>query len=155
MALQHLMGIECGIDLARIASISTLVAHISRMQPARNKPIVGEGLFEVESGIVVGLIEHMKKTPFGGELFFPFKPGVVGRPPHSVLPGRGVGSKSIQLFLEERGIEADEATVKRIMERVKHLALVLKDALPRSYLDQIIAEETRGSPAHSRQGTAE
>jgi len=143
MALQHLMNIDCGIDLKQIASVSQIVAHLSRMELARNKPIVGEGLFEVESGIVVGFIEYMKKTPFGGELFFPFKPATAGRPPHTVLAGRGAGSKSIQLFLSERGINsADEATIKRIMERVKHMSMVFKDALPISFLDRIIAEET-------------
>ena len=141
MALQHLMNIDCGIDLSRIAAVSEIVAHISRMPIARNKPIVGAGLFEVESGIVVGLIEQMKQTPFGGELFFPFKPAVVGRPPHTVLAGRGAGSKSIHLFLQERGIEADHALVKRILDRIKDLALVLKDALPERYLNQIISEE--------------
>jgi 2-isopropylmalate synthase len=142
MALQHLMRIDCGVDLARIAATSQLVALLSRMQPARNKPIVGDGLFEVESGIVVGFLDAMKKTPLGSELFFPFRPGVAGLPPYTVLAGRGSGSKSIRLFLEERGIEADDGAVKRIMERVKHLAMVFKDALPARYLDAVIAEET-------------
>ncbi|MCC7122399.1 MAG: hypothetical protein IT493_12665 [Gammaproteobacteria bacterium] len=145
MALQHLMNVDCGIDLSQIASVSQLVAHVSRMKLARNKPIVGEGLFEVESGIVVGFIEYLKKTPFGGELFFPFKPAVAGLPPHRVLAGRGSGTKSIQYFLAQRGIECDDATVKRIMERVKHLALVFKDALTDAHLDRVIAEEVRAA----------
>ena len=147
MALQLLMNIDCGIDLARIASVSAVVEHVSRMPLARNKPIVGAGLFEVESGIVVGLIEQMKQTPFGGELFFPFKPRIAGRGAHTVLAGRGAGSKSVRLFLAERGIEADDETVKRILERIKALALVFKDALPERYLQQILDEETRPAAA--------
>ncbi|MFM5923515.1 MAG: LeuA family protein [Novosphingobium sp.] len=145
MALQHLMNIDCGVDLGQIAAVSEMVAHVSRMQLARNKPIVGEGLFEVESGMVVGFIEYLKKTPFGGELFFPFKPAVAGLPPHSVLAGRGSGTKSIQYFLSQRGIEADAATVKRIMERVKDLALIFKDALTDAHLERVISEELKSA----------
>ncbi|MET0658436.1 MAG: hypothetical protein ABW110_09820, partial [Steroidobacteraceae bacterium] len=140
MALQHLMSIDCGIDLSQIATVSTVVEHLSRFPLARNKPIVGSGLFEVESGIVVALIEGLKKTPFGGDAFFPFKPTTVGRGPHTVIAGRGVGRKSVQLFLAERGIETDDETAARIVERIKDLALVFKDAVPDSMLEQIIIE---------------
>jgi isopropylmalate/homocitrate/citramalate synthase len=145
MALQLLMGIDAGIDLSCIANASKLVEHLSRMPVARNKPIVGEGLFEVESGIVVGLIEDLKKTPLGGEAFFPFKPAIVGRGAHVVIPGRGVGSRSIRLFLEQRGIEADDETVHRLVDRIKKMALVFKDAVPDRFVEQIIAEEIRRS----------
>jgi 2-isopropylmalate synthase len=147
MALQMLMNIDAGIDLSQLMSISKIVEHLSRMPLARNKPVVGEGLFEVESGIVVGLIEGLKKTPLGGEVFFPFKPGTVGRGPHQVIPGRGVGGRSIRLFLEERGIEASDEEVRRMVDRVKTLSLTFKDAVPQRMLDQIIAEETGNRPA--------
>jgi 2-isopropylmalate synthase len=150
MALQHLMGIDAGIDLSQITNVSKIVEHLSRMPLARNKPIVGEGLFEVESGIVVGLIEGLKKTPLGGEVFFPFKPAVVGRDPYVVIPGRGVGGRSIRLFLEARGIEADDATVRRLVDRIKDLALIFKDAVPDRLVDQVIAEETGRSNTPSR-----
>lgn len=146
MALQYLMDINCEIDLGRIAGVSEVVEHLSRIPMARNKPIVGKGLFEVESGIVVGLIEGLKKTPLGGEVFFPFKPHIVGRKPHTVLAGRGTGAKSVRLFLKERGIDADDAAVKRIVDRVKALGLVFKDALPDRYLDIIIGEEIGAEP---------
>jgi 2-isopropylmalate synthase len=142
MALQMLMGIDAGINLSHIMNVSKMVEHLSRMPVARNKPIVGDGLFEVESGIVVGLIEGLKKTPLGGEVFFPFKPAIVGRGPHVVIPGRGVGGRSIRLFLEQRGIEADDATVRRLVDRIKETALIFKDAVPDRLVDQIIAEET-------------
>jgi isopropylmalate/homocitrate/citramalate synthase len=137
-----LMGIDAGINLSHIMDVSKIVEHLSRMPVARNKPIVGDGLFEVESGIVVGLIEGLKKTPLGGEVFFPFKPAIVGRGPHVVIPGRGVGGRSIRLFLEQRGIEADDATVRRLVDRIKETALIFKDAVPDRLVDQIIAEET-------------
>jgi 2-isopropylmalate synthase len=150
MALQMLMGIDAGINLSHIMNVSKIVEHLSRMPVARNKPIVGDGLFEVESGIVVGLIEGLKKTPLGGEVFFPFKPAIVGRGPHVVIPGRGVGGRSIRLFLEQRGIEADDATVRRLVDRIKEAALIFKDAVPDRLVDQIIAEETGRSDPPSK-----
>jgi hypothetical protein len=47
----------------------------------------------------------------------------------------------VELFLEERGLDADQDTIDRIVGRIKDAALILKNGLPKTMLDQIIAEE--------------
>lgn len=140
-ALQHLYNIDAGIDLSKIAYVSEIVAETSKVQRSRNKPIVGSGLFEVESGIIVHVIDQLKSSDIGQYGFFPFRPSTAGREEYVIIAGRGTGKRSVEVFLEERGVEADPETVDRIVARIKDAALVLKNGLPKTMLDQIIAEE--------------
>lgn len=141
LALQHLFNIDCGIDLSKLANISEIVAEISKVERARNKPVGGSGIFEVESGIIVHVIDNLSRSEVGRYGMHPYKPSITGREDLQIVAGRGTGHHSTNLFLQERGIEADEETVERITERIKQAALILKNALPKSLLDEIIAEE--------------
>ena len=58
-----------------------------------------------------------------------------------LVVGLGKSGVASALFLKDRGLDADDATVERITNRIKDAALILKNALPKSLLDQIIAEE--------------
>ena len=140
-ALQHLFDIDCGIDQKKLANISEIVAEISKVERARNKPIGGSGIFEVESGIIVHIIDNLSRSEVGRYGMHPYRPDIVGREDLQIVAGRGTGHHSVKLFLKDRGLDADDATVERITNRIKDAALILKNALPKSLLDQIIAEE--------------
>ena len=57
VALRYLLGIDAGIDLSRLTRVSEIVGEVAKRPVAPNKPIVGSHLFEVESGIVVHILE--------------------------------------------------------------------------------------------------
>lgn len=139
MILQHLHDIDAGIDLSRLKPISDLVTEVSKARPARNKPIVGDGLFEVESGIVVHIIESLRNTPLNGKLF-PFKPETAGHPPYSVVLGRGTGLHSVRRLLRERGIETSEENVVALAERIKKAGLIAKTALPDALVSSFLKD---------------
>ena len=141
LAVQHLFDIDCGIDLSKLANISEIDSEISKVERARNKPVGGSGIFEVESGIIVHVIESLSMTEVGRYGMHPYKPAITGRADLNIVAGRDTGHHSTKRFLEQRGIQTDEATMARIMERIKQAALVLKSALPKSFLDEILAEE--------------
>jgi len=136
---QHLLDIDAGIDLTRLKPISDLVAEVSKAKPAKNKPIVGDGLFEVESGIVVHAIEALKQTPLNGKLF-PYPPEAVGQAPYQVVLGRGTGLHSIRRLLSERGINASDEQIAEIVHKVKQAGLIAKNALPHSFVENILTE---------------
>lgn len=142
LALQHLCDIDCGVDLSKLANVSEIVSEISKVERARNKAVGGSGIFEVESGIIVHVIESLSKTEVGRYGMHPYKPSITGREDLVIVAGRGTGHHSTRRFLEQRGITADDATIERITERIKVAAISLKNALPKSFLDEIIAEET-------------
>jgi len=153
-ALQHLFNIDCGIDLKHLANVSEVVAEISKVERARNKAVVGPGIFEVESGIIVHIIDNLSRSEVGRYGMHPYRPATVGREDLQIVAGRGTGHHSVRIFLENRGIEPNEDLIERITARIKEAALVLKNALPKSFLDQIIEEEVgRGSgvqePVHA------
>ncbi len=138
MALQHLMGTDTGIDLTRLKMTSDVVAEISRAKPARNKAIVGDGLFETEAGIVVHILNAMAQTPLGSSYVFPFPPEAVGQPANSVVYGRGSGRHGVNAMLKARGYSPSEDNVNEVTEAIKEAGLMLKTGLPPSVLDAII-----------------
>jgi len=87
--LLHLLDVDAGIDLSRLKSISDLFSEVSKARPARNKAVVGDGLFEVESGIVIHELERLRGTPLESRLFL-FTPEMIGHDPYKVILGRGM-----------------------------------------------------------------
>ncbi len=142
VALEHLMDIDTGLELERLKPVSDLFAEISKKERAPNKPIVGNGLFEVESGIVVHVLRQMRKTEFGEQALLPYAPQAVGHDRYAVVAGRGSGQNSTAIFLEERCIEATPEQVAEITHRIKHAGLMLKNGLPQTVLDAIIEDVT-------------
>jgi len=130
VGLQHLLGIDAGIDLSRITRVSRIVSEIAKRPVAANKPIVGTHLSEVESGIVVHVISQMRESELGEIGFAPFVPSLVGQEPITIVPGRGTGRHSVSVLLEQLGLSAGEEEIREITERVKQVALVLKNGLP-------------------------
>jgi len=138
--LQHLLKIDAGLKLDGLKPLSDLVTEISKAKPARNKAIVGDGLFEVESGIVVHLVEALKDGPLKSALF-PFMPEHTGHQSYEIIFGRGTGVRSVKRLLSERDIDATDEQIERITNRVKDTALLIKNGLPISMINRLLDEE--------------
>ncbi len=137
VALQHLLQIDAGIDLTKLKPLSDIVTEISKTQPASNKAIVGEGLFEVESGIVVHVLQALEDGPLKNALF-PFAPEHVGHAPYSIVLGRGTGIHSVKKLLNERGVEVCEEKLFEMVSHIKQEGLLLKNGLSRSMIDTLL-----------------
>ncbi|MDR7483711.1 MAG: hypothetical protein QN187_00055 [Armatimonadota bacterium] len=140
VACEHLLGIPTGIQLEGLYRLSQMVAEISKIRPASNKPIVGPGLFEVESGIVIHILRQFRATPLGEVALFPYPPALVGRDGFSLVAGRGTGRHYVEMTLEEQGLRATPEQVEEIVRQVKTVALRLKNALPPAVYQSIIRE---------------
>ena len=103
LALQHLFDIDCGIDLSKLANISEIVSEISKVERARNKPVGGSGTFEVESGIIVHVIESLAKSELGRYGMHPYKPSITGREDLVIVAGRGTGHHSTKRSSSREG----------------------------------------------------
>ena len=130
VGLQYLLGLDAGIDLGRIVRVSGMVADIAKRPVAANTPIVGTHLFEVESGIVVHVVTQMRDSELGEIGFAPYLPDLVGQDPITIVAGRGTGRHSVEALLDELGLSANDEQIEEIADRVKQLALVLKNGLP-------------------------
>jgi 2-isopropylmalate synthase len=154
VACEHLLGVPTGVRLEGLYRLSQMVAEISKIRPASNKPIVGSGLFEVESGIVIHILRQFRATPLGELALFPYPPELVGREGPTLVAGRGTGRNYVEMTLEELGLEATTAQAEEIVRRVKSVALRLKNALPAAVYHGIIREVLGAGTTASRDGTS-
>ena len=79
MSLLCLYGIDLGIHTEKFCEVSRFVMDLAKVTQPPNRPIVGEKLYEVESGIIAGWIRMARKdNPLE---FVPFAADLVGQKP--------------------------------------------------------------------------
>jgi len=95
----------------------------SGIQLPTNAPVVGDRVFEVESGIIVS---WLKNCGYEHALeLFPYRWDLVGQPEPKVLIGKKSGLDTIRHYMEVigRGDEADDDQLAAILAAVKERAL--------------------------------
>ena len=113
VGLHLLLGIKTDYRFDRICALSELVADLSGIRPANNKPVVGKGNYIRESGIGVDLV---MKNPLA---MFATAPQLTGRTAEIVL-GKKSGKASISYALEKMGVrDASDEVVTEILREVK------------------------------------
>jgi 2-isopropylmalate synthase len=144
MALEYLLNIDTGINLKGLNRLSEIVAEVSKVRPATNKPIVGSRLFEVESGIVIHIMQELEEKGFKVAHMLPYDPQSVGRSPVQFIPGKGSGHHYVEGLLKELKASASQEQIREIVKQIKVTASVLKNALPRDLAESIVWEVLKG-----------
>jgi isopropylmalate/homocitrate/citramalate synthase len=121
MALLTLYGIDVGIKYEKLYSLARLVQELSGHAVASNRPVVGEALFQIESGIIASWFQNCGAN-YPTELF-PYHWDVVGQPPAKIVLGKGSGIDSIKGALRDRGIEFTEDEAMQVVAAVKEFSL--------------------------------
>lgn len=115
MALQHLYGLDCGVDAQRFAQISQLVANASGRPVPANKSIVGDAVFTHESGIHVdGLMKNRAN-------YQNFDPAEVGRS-HRLVLGKHSGNNAVMRAYEDLGMPVEDWQAGPILARIRRYA---------------------------------
>ncbi|MGH9562506.1 MAG: homocitrate synthase/isopropylmalate synthase family protein, partial [Terracidiphilus sp.] len=152
MALLTLYGIDIGIKYDKLYSLAHLVREISGHAVASNRPVVGEQLFQIESGIIASWYQNCGDQ-YTTELF-PFRPEVVGQEPPKVVLGKGSGIDSIKNALQKLGIQANDEEAMKVVMAVKEFSLkhkrLLTDAEFRTIVDNTLPQVTAGKSSQSR-----
>jgi len=119
LALKHLHGIDCGIDVRGIPSISALVEQASGRQVAWQKSVVGAGVFTHEAGIHVdGLLKH--RHNYEG-----LNPDELGRS-HSLVLGKHSGAHMVELSYRELGIELQQWQSRALLGCIRRFSTQTK-----------------------------
>ncbi len=121
MALRTLYGIDTGIRYEKLYELARLVEKLSGHKVPDNKPVVGERLFQIESGIIASWYQNCSQQ-YATELF-PYRWEEVGQPPAQVVLGKGSGIDSIKAALKQIGVESSEEEAMTIVAAVKELSL--------------------------------
>jgi len=133
LALRVFYGVDLGIDLSKLTSISRLVADLAQLPIPSNKPVTGLNAFRHESGMVVaGLITE----PFSGE---PYAPELVGQK-REIMIGKGSGGASVKWKLESLGYTPTEEQIDRTLAAVKEKGTVLGRVLTEEEFAEILKD---------------
>lgn len=136
LALEMLYDVDHGLRTEEFYGLSRLVRERAGHTIPQNRPIVGDRLFEVESGIIAGWYARcIEEQPT--ELF-PYHWDVVGQPAARVVYGKGSGLPSVVLALQALGIEAGEEDVRALLAEVKDRGMQTKSLLPFEEVSQLI-----------------
>jgi isopropylmalate/homocitrate/citramalate synthase len=126
LSLLTMYGMDSGIHTERFFELSKLVMELARVSQPTNRPVVGERLYNVESGIITTWVRNV-----GDELTesFPYRPELVGQPAPELVLGKGSGLDSVAAWLEKHGREATPEQREAILADVKERSLADKDLL--------------------------
>jgi len=137
MALLTLYGIDTGLKYDKFFKLAQLVEKLSGHRVASNRPVVGEQLFEIESGIIASWWMNCGEEK-ATELF-PFRWDLVGQAAPKIVIGKGSGIDSIKAKLKELGIEASEEEAMKVLMAVKQHSLSTKSLLTNEEVRKVVA----------------
>jgi isopropylmalate/homocitrate/citramalate synthase len=138
LALLTMYGVDTGIDTTKFTSIARLVAELSGVTQPANRPITGDMLYNVESGIITTWVKNV-----GDELLepFPYRPELVGQSDPKIVLGKGSGLDSVAIWLGRHGIyDAETKEIEAILAEVKGKSLAKKGLLDDDEFLDIVRE---------------
>ncbi|MBD07582.1 MAG: pyruvate carboxyltransferase [Gammaproteobacteria bacterium] len=136
MALLTMYGIDLGIKTEKLYPLAKLVEELSQIKVPSNKSIVGDMLYQVESGIIANWFKNCGEEHLT-ELF-PMRPELVGQPTADVVMGKGSGIDSVNIWLDKIGIKASEEEAADILKECKALGESTKKLLTEEQFRDIV-----------------
>jgi isopropylmalate/homocitrate/citramalate synthase len=145
MSLLCLHNIDVGIKTEKFVEVSKFVMDLAKVTQPPNRPIVGDKLYEVESGIIAGWIRMARKEhPLE---FIPFVPELVGQKPVSIVLGKNSGPPSIDEWCEKNGIKITDEERMALLLAVKAKSFEKKDLLTADEFREIVARVVKTNAA--------
>jgi len=136
MSLLCLHGVDLGIRTEGFCDLSKFVLDLAKVSVPPNRPIVGDKLYEVESGIIAGWVRLARKDhPLE---YVPFSAELVGQKPVNIVLGKNSGPPSIEEWCEKLGIKATEDERMAILKQVKAKSFEKKDLLTADEFKEIV-----------------
>ena len=121
LALQGLYGVDTNLRLERVRVFAARLQQLSGYELEPYKPLVGDNLFQRESGAVASQFHDPQAIE-------PYSSDVVAAQRGIVL-GKKSGIDSIRIKAEELGLDLDEGAQRQLLVRVKELGTKKRDVL--------------------------
>ena len=140
LGLDLLYGYETNYRLEKLPELGDLLAELSNIPIARNKPVLGNGNFIRESGIGIQYVMHDPLVMFGTH------PALTGRSGEVVL-GKKSGKASISYKMKALGLgELGDDQAAEVLAQVKAKGIEKRDILSDAEFSAIV-EAVRGKDA--------
>jgi len=117
LSLLTMYGVDLGIKTEMFYEISKLVQEMANVKVPANRAVVGDRIFDIESGIITSWFvnsgeEHILEL-------CPFKNDLVGQKKFESVLGKNSGKDNIKLWLDKLGINFPEDKVLDLVMKVK------------------------------------
>lgn len=99
LALLTMYGIDLGLNYEKIYPVSKLVRELAGIEVQPNRGIVGDKIFNIESGIIASWFKNCGKD-FPVELY-PIHWDLIGHDPAEIVLGKNSGIDSVRYWLEK------------------------------------------------------
>ncbi len=136
MALLCLYGVDTGVHTEKLYELSKLVQELAGIALPPNRPIVGDWLYRIESGIVA--MFHRRARQIEPLEYIPFRPELAGRPGVEIALGKGSGLANVEEHLERRGLRATPEQANELLALVKQRAVEKKGLLTEEEFDALV-----------------
>ena len=140
--LELLLGVDTGVKLEKLYPVAQMIADMTKIPIARNKPVVGDNEFTYESGMVVYVVERMAAS--GERPFQTYLPEVIGRNGFDVVVGKGTGAGVVAKKLAKFGLTATKEQVAEITARIKRESSLRKWTLSDNIIELIARDVLKG-----------
>lgn len=140
LALLTMYDVDLGVKTELFCELSDMVQELGKFKNPPNRPIVGDMLYQIESGIVAGFLRRCRKDNLLECI--PFAPELVGQKYPEIVLGKNSGGPSVQEWCEKEGITADQDQQMAILMKIKDVSFKKKDLLTRDEFKAIAAEVT-------------
>jgi isopropylmalate/homocitrate/citramalate synthase len=142
LALLTMYGIDIGIKTEKFFALSKRVRELSKTEIPSNRPIVGEKLLNVESGIVAAWVRRCRAEH--PQELGPFVPALVGQRTFEIVMGKSSGVDCVAEWLEKMGIDASSEQRQAIVLKVKEAAIKKKGLLTEREFKKIVDRLVHG-----------
>ncbi len=122
VGLKVLYGLDVPYKLDKLQEVSKKLISYANFTMPVNKPIVGNNIFIRESGIGIDLVQNKPLAMFA------LNPDFIGHKPGIVL-GKKSGARSIEVKLQELGMEVEPDKIEQILIKVKEEGIQRKRTL--------------------------
>jgi len=144
LSLLCLHDVNVGIKTEKFVETSKFVMDLAKVTQPPNRPIVGDKLYEVESGIIAGWVRLGRN---GHPLeSIPFSPELVGQKPVSIVLGKNSGPPSMEEWCDKLGIKATDEQKMEMLQLVKAKSFEKKDLLTpdefKAIVDRVMQKTT-------------
>ncbi len=128
MSLKFLYGVDSDIRFEKLRGLSKLIRSLSGVEVPPQKPVVGDDIFTVESGIITGWWRRLESLHKPLEMY-PFVPELVGHDGVKIILGKKSGRDSILYMAEKHDIKLNDTSVDELLQKVKEIAIKKKRPL--------------------------
>ena len=141
LALLTLYGIDTCLDYGKLNELSKLVRALSGVQIPESRPFIGDGAYNIESGILAGWYKNVfEENP---TTLFPVLPQFVGHGAPEILMGKKSGLDNIEIWTKRMGIDLNEEESMEVLMAAKLKSLDMKRTLTEAEFKTIV-EKVKG-----------